>query len=145
MRIIHATLRALLNSAVEDGVLIGNPAEKLGRSLHLVIPKATRQDEIKAMSAVQRSLFLNSPAKVEPRFHPLFFALAGTGMRLGEVLALQWEHVDVWQREVRVVQALSGGQISTPKSGHGRTVDISQTLAQTRGRAKGRNPQARVA
>lgn len=33
VRIIHATLRALLNAAVDDGVIVANPADKLGRGL----------------------------------------------------------------------------------------------------------------
>jgi hypothetical protein len=30
VRIIHATLRALLNAAVDDGIIVANPADKLG-------------------------------------------------------------------------------------------------------------------
>jgi len=131
VRLIHATLRALLKAAVDDGVIVANPAEKLGRSLHLVMPKATRQEKIMAMTATQRAAFLETAARLEPRFASLFWTLAGTGMRLGEGLGLQWEDLDVREREIRVARALSAGTISTPKSGHGRTVDISQVLAQT--------------
>ena len=134
VRIIHATVRALLRAAVDDGVMVSNPAEKLGRSLHLVTPKATRQEEIMAMNATQRAVFLETAARIEPRFAPLFWTLAGTGMRLGEGLGLQWDDIDVRQREIRVARAFSAGSISTPKSGHGRTVDISQVLTQTLGR-----------
>ena len=130
VRLIHASLRALLRAAVDDGVMVANPAEKLGRSLHLVTPKAARQEEIKAMTAAQRATFLETAARIEPRFAPLFWTLAGTGMRLGEGLGLQWDDIDVRQREIRVARALSAGEVSTPKSGHGRTVDISQALVQ---------------
>jgi len=131
VRIIHATLRALLRAAVDDGVIVANPAEKLGRSLHLVVPKATRQEEIKAMTAAQRAAFLETAVRIEPCFYPLFCTLAGTGMRLGEGLGLQWEDLDVRQSEIRVARAISAGVIGTPKSGHGRTVDMSQVLTQT--------------
>ena len=50
VRNIHAALRAMLRAAVDDGVLLSNPAEKLGRQLRLVASKATRQEEIKAMT-----------------------------------------------------------------------------------------------
>ncbi len=131
VRNIHAALRAMLRSAVDDGVLVVNPAEKLGRQLRLVTPKATRQEEIKAMTREQRRQFLEAVARHEPRYYPLFFTLAGTGTRMGEALALQWEDVDVLRREIRVARALSQGQVETPKSGHGRTVDLSQPLADT--------------
>jgi integrase len=41
VRIIHATLRAMLYAAVDDGVLVANPAERLGRHLKLVPGTAT--------------------------------------------------------------------------------------------------------
>ena len=36
VRILQATLRAMLNAAIDDGVLVANPADKLGRYLRLV-------------------------------------------------------------------------------------------------------------
>jgi integrase len=130
VRILHATLRALLAAAVDDGVISVNPAEKLGRHLRLVMPKAVRQEEIKAMTREQRHLFLITAAKETPRYYPLFLTLAGTGTRLGEALALKWDDVDFSAREIRVVRSLSRGQVDTPKAGHGRTVDISRMLAE---------------
>jgi integrase len=129
VRILHATLRALLGAAVDDGVIAINPAERLGRQLRLVMPKAVRQEEIKAMTREQRELFLQTAAQKAPAYFALFMTLAGTGMRLGEALALQWDDLDLETREIRVRRALSRGRIDTPKAGHGRTVDISQTLA----------------
>jgi integrase len=128
VRLLHSTLRAMLRAAVDDGVLVSNPAEKLGRHLHLVTPKATRQEEIKAMSRSQRQLFL-AHAQEEARYAPLFHTMAGTGLRLGEALALQWNDLDLEGRKIRVARAFSAGALDTPKSGHGRTVDISQRLA----------------
>ena len=133
VRIIHATLRAMLRAAVDDGVMLLNPAEKLGRQLHLVLPKAVRQEEIKAMTREQRQRFLITAARVTPRYYPLFFTLAGTGIRLGEALALQWDDIDGLAREIRVRRSLSRGEVGTPKAGHGRTVDLSQMLAETLG------------
>jgi integrase len=133
VRIIHATLRAMLRAAVDDGVMLMNPAEKLGRQLHLVTPKAVRQEDIKAMTREQRQRFLTTAARETPRYYPLFFTLAGTGIRLGEALALQWEDLDGFAREIRVTRSLSRGLVGTPKAGHGRTVDLSQVLAETLG------------
>ena len=56
VRIIHATLRAMLYAAVDDGVIVANPAERLGRHLKLVPAPATRQEEIKAMTRGSRRL-----------------------------------------------------------------------------------------
>jgi len=128
VRIIYSTLRAMLNAAVDDGVILANPATRLGRSFRLVTPPPARQEEIKAMTREQLAAFLTA-AQQDRAYYPFFLLLARTGMRLGEGLALQWEDLNFPEREIRVARALSAGQIETPKSGHGRTVDMSQQLA----------------
>jgi integrase len=133
VRIILATLRALLNAAVEDGIVVANPSNRLGRQLRLVPVAQARQEEIKAMTRAQVSTFLvtslSASTAYERRHYPLFLLLARTGMRLGEALALWWDDVDFGAREIRVVRTLSAGRVETPKSGHGRSVDMSEQLA----------------
>jgi integrase len=122
-------LRALLNSAVDDGVILANPAQGFGRTLRRVRPTATRQEEVKAFDRDQLARFLGVTAKIWPRFYPLFLTMARTGMPIGEAMALQWDDVDFGQREIRVARAISStGQVDTPKAGHGRTVDMSMAV-----------------
>jgi len=129
VRNIQAVLRAMLNSAIEDGVIALNPAAKLGRVLKLTVSKSTAQEEIKALTKDQRQLLLLTAYREAPRYYPLFFVLAGTGMRLGEALALQPEDLDTTAKMLRISRAFSeNGILDTPKSGHGRTVDMSQSL-----------------
>lgn len=130
VRNIYAVLRAMLRAAIDDGVLLSNPAEKLGRQLRLVTSKATRQEEIKAMTREQRRAFLDAAAQEPLRYHALLFLLAGTGMRLGECLGLEPEDIHQALQQVRVARAILDGEIATPKSGHGRTIDISRNLAE---------------
>jgi integrase len=134
VRNIHAALRSMLRAAVDDGILISNPAE-LGRQLRLITPKSARQENIKAMTREQRQLFLATAQHEIPRLYPLFATLAGTGIRLGEALALRWDDLDYEAREIRIERAFPDdakeGEIETPKSGHGRTVDMSRVLSET--------------
>jgi integrase len=119
-------------SHLAEGVIAANPAARLGRVLKLTVSKATTQEEIKAMTEGQRQLFLAPAYREAPRYYPLFFVLAGTGMRLGEGLALQPEDLDCSRKTIRIARAFSeDGALDTPKSGHGRTVDISQSPANT--------------
>jgi integrase len=51
-------------------------------------------------------------------------------MRPGEALGLWWEDLTFAEREIRVARSLvENGKVDTPKSGHGRTVDMSKELA----------------
>ncbi|ULA68834.1 MAG: hypothetical protein LZF62_380020 [Nitrospira sp.] len=56
-------------------------------------------------------------------------------MRLGEVVALQWNDINYLSREIRIERAFSDhatrGEIQTPKSGHGQTVDMYHSLIKT--------------
>src|SRR5262249_51723934 len=95
VRIIYAALRAMLYAALDDGVIVANPAERLGRHLKLAPVPAVRQEEIKAMTREQLAAFLAaataSDARGEDRrLYPLLLLLARAGLRLGEAFALQW-------------------------------------------------------
>jgi integrase len=126
VRLIHATLRAMLNAAVEDEVIRANPAANLGRVMRLARSPAERRERIRALDADQLSRFLGSTAEKVSHLYPLFFLLSRTGLRLGEALALEWSDADLEKRDLRVERAVStSGEVSTPKSGHGRTVDLS--------------------
>lgn len=131
VRIMHATLRIILNAAIDDGIIVANPADKLARQLKLSLPPSRRQEEIKAMTRAQLALFLATAARLQPRLYPLFLTLARTGMRIGEALALQWDDVDFPDHEIRVARGFSKGRLETPKSGVARTVDLSHQLART--------------
>jgi integrase len=132
IRNIQSVLRAMLNAAIEDGVIATNPSAKLGRALKLTVSRSTAQEEIKAMTVAQRQAFLATAFREAPRYYPLLFVLAGTGMRLGEGLALQPEDLDCSSKTIRIARAFSeDGTLDSPKSGHGRTVEMSQSLADT--------------
>lgn len=122
VRLIHATLRAMLAAAVEDEIIKSNPAAGVGRSLHIAQSKTERTESIKAMTREQLALLLeraNVPAR------PLFWLMSRTGIRLGEALGLQWGDVDLASGTLRVARAIGkDGKVQTPKSGHGRTVDL---------------------
>lgn len=121
VRNIQSVLRTILNAAIEDGVIAANLAAKLERVLKLTVSKATTQEEIKALTEGQRQLFLATAYREAPPYYPLFFALAGTGMRLGEGLALQPDDLDLSAKTIRIARAFSeDGELDTPKSGHGR-------------------------
>ena len=49
-------------------------------------------------------------------FRCLFMCVALTGLRLGELLALQWKHVDLRSKSLKVEQSLWRGQIISPKT-----------------------------
>lgn len=120
-------LRACLNHAVEEGVLAANPAIRLGRLLRSKEEPEERKADF--LTADELSKVLATCRESKPRYFPFVLTLARTGLRLGEAVALKWGDIDFNGRFIQVVRNFTGGRFTTPKSGRGRRVDISQGLA----------------
>ncbi len=79
VRLIHAPLRGMLNAALDDGIIMSNPAAKLGRQLRITSSTSDRE-ESKAMSRQELSKFLAAAREREPRWFALFFTAARMGL-----------------------------------------------------------------
>lgn len=66
----------------------------------------------------------------EPDFYALVLLLARTGLRLGEAVALQWDDIDWHGSFADIERSYSKRRYSTPKSGKGRRVDLSDHLVE---------------
>ena len=86
IRLAVATLRVVLNSAAEDGILASNPAVRLGRFLQS--DKATHKAQ--AMTREEAQIFLEAAKEFYPEFHSLFLMALRAGLRKGELLAVRW-------------------------------------------------------
>jgi integrase len=138
---IYAVIRALLSSAVDDEYVSANPASKLGRSLGLIVSSKQRTQEVKAMTQEELSRFLMALKRVGLPYGPLLRTLALTGVRLGEALGMQWADVHIEAGTLRIERAIvQGKHVDTPKSGHGRTVEMGPQLAKTLLRLRMKGP-----
>jgi len=64
-----------------------------------------------------------------PRFYPFLFTAFRTGMRQGELVALEWAAIDWRGKFIEVGRSYRKGVFSTTKSGKIRRVDMSDQLA----------------
>jgi integrase len=129
VRLIHSVLRSMLNAAIGEGIISTNPADKVGRALKLTESPGARQDEI-SIKALDRAQAAALIAATEPKHRALILLMARTGLRIGEVIGLEWTDVDIEGRQITVSRNTSKGVTDTPKSGHGRSVDMSDHLAE---------------
>ena len=111
VRSCHANCRAALDKAMEEGLITANPAD--GCRLP---PKKDREMQVLNREELQRLLI---QAKAEGCYE-LFLLELSTGLRRGELLALQWEDLNQETGELRVERQVTrtGGQlvISAPKT-----------------------------
>ncbi|HST09045.1 MAG TPA: site-specific integrase [Terriglobales bacterium] len=108
----------------------GSCAGKLGK----FIPRDQDNFEVVPLTQAELEAFLDAALEVCPEQHSLFLALARTGMRLGEVLALRWGDIQFGEDEndknrfIFVRRNWVEGQFGKPKSGKERRVDLSRQL-----------------
>jgi len=129
---IYAALRALLNEAVDEEIIAGNPAARLGRKLHLHPTKQHMRAAVEARVLTKARLreLLEWVRTKLPAAYPLLLTLARCGLRLGEVIALRLDDYDAESRRLLVARAWNGRhkRMETPKHG-ARRVDVSPQLA----------------
>lgn len=120
-------LSSLFSHAVEDNLVAINPALKPGKFL----PKISKRRKIDPLTREEVAVLLETTKRKLPRYYPLFLCAARTGLRMGELLALQWQDVDWQGRFIEVRRNFTHWQLTTPKSGESRRVDMSRELART--------------
>jgi integrase len=125
-RNIVTLLTTLLADAVAEHYTAINPMT----SRALQRPKAMREDEeaeeIEVLTQAELNLLLDALA---PEAQPLFLTALHTGMRLGELLGLQWGDLDWRAKQVRVRRSVYRGLFYTPKSRRSkRAIDVGDQL-----------------
>lgn len=98
VRVCHANCRSALQKAVEEGLLRINPG--IGCKLP---PKKSGEMNILTQEEMQRFLI---QAK-QDGYYELFLLELGTGLRLGEILALQWDDLNMETGELRITKSAS--------------------------------------
>jgi integrase len=98
-------LRAIFRLAAQDGVLASNPAELL------YTPRTACSPSRRVLSAEQVHQILDV---LDTREQLIVRLALFSGMRPGEILALQWKHVR--EDHLDVVHRLYRGQLDRPKS-----------------------------
>jgi integrase len=131
LRLIRAVLSSLLTEAVEDGIIIGNPALALFRKKKAAhqLSYAEQQAKVRPFEDGHFERFLATAAQKEPECHPYWMLLALGGLRPSEGLGLQWGNLDVVGREIHVERTIQkDGSPKLPKDGEPRTVDMHAAL-----------------
>lgn len=120
----HSVLHALLNVAIDDGLLTVNVSQGLARRLHRSVRPRTTLD------LEQLDLFLDTARTFTPRRYPLFVSLCAAGLRIGEAIALRPEDVHPTEPRISILRSVrSGGHVGPTKSGNARHVLITAQAA----------------
>ena len=131
-------LSSVLSEAVEDELIPSNPALEL-RKLRRSKARASQKKRIVPLTAAEVVVLLytavtHTIVRAGKMVYPFkegytfLLLLARTGMRLGEAIALKWGDIDWRSGTILVERSFVRGELSSPKSGKSRRVDMSAQL-----------------
>lgn len=127
-----AMLRAVLDSAVQDEIIVKNPARD-----KRIKNKAPKSKGTKALSAAQAASILQAIPTLQNKDERLLLSLLiHTSMRREEIVALRWENVDLDSRIINIDSAITYvyGKITakgTKSSSGTRQFPIGEQLYET--------------
>lgn len=112
---IHQIIHSCLDKAVEKRLLAWNPSEAATKT-----PVVSSNSKGKVMPEKEMDRFLEVLEGESPKWRAAFLTLLGTGLRIGELLALEWSDIDTDQRIIQVRRTLSrtkkGLEVNPPKT-----------------------------
>lgn len=117
-----------LAHAVDDELIASNPVTGILRRMRL---ERKRKLEIEPFTPDEVQLFLDTCQYYAPEHYPFFLTAFRTGLRLGELLALEWGDIDWSGHFITVRRSYKTGTVSPTKTGKTRRVDMSDQLTAT--------------
>lgn len=92
--------------AIRNGYIRDNPMDGV------ILPKkAEKKREDNYYTKQELSMFLTFIQKNKPSYYPLFRLLAYSGMRIGELLALTWDDIDLEASTISINKTLSRSKL----------------------------------
>ncbi|MCW2926015.1 MAG: Site-specific recombinase XerD [Thermoleophilia bacterium] len=124
IRLQLAPVKALLATAVEDGVIRSSPAA----GVRLANANARGPVERSALTDLELTRLL---AEIDAEHFLLVLLLSQTGLRIGEAVALQWQDVDLLACRIHVRRRYYKGGVDAPKSRFGiRSIPLSRAMSE---------------
>ncbi len=111
------TLRPVLRHAVDEGYLAKAPRVEM-------VEEPDPEESELFLTVEQTEAFLAATETYEPEWLPFFLLAFRSGLRIGELIALQVGDVDVEHEQLHVRRATYGDETTTPKSGRKRIVPL---------------------
>ncbi|MFC1651282.1 tyrosine-type recombinase/integrase [Candidatus Latescibacterota bacterium] len=128
LRMAQAIINSVMERAVCEELIQSNPADRALKNVNINKTKMRKPKEADPLNSNEVSLFLETCIEERPEYYQLFYSGFRTGLRIGELLALEWSNIDWNEEKIFINRSYSAGKIGLTKSGKSRHVDISDQL-----------------
>jgi len=116
-------LRQVLARAARDGAIVRNPASSSDRDDPLELPY--ERPTMGVLTRAQARAYLDA---CPGWYRPMAEVLLGTGLRIGEAIALGWSDIDWDAGTILVTKTVKVGGVGTPKGDKTRAVAVADYL-----------------
>ena len=107
---IYQMLNNIFTEAIKRDIIVKNPI------INVIKPKSDKQDkEVEALTIEEQKAFVNQLKK--ERYKNIFLIALHTGMRIGEILALQPEDIDFKNKLINIDNTLTKNKLGRIKIG----------------------------
>ncbi|MDY6951007.1 MAG: site-specific integrase [Thermodesulfobacteriota bacterium] len=128
VRLTRDVISGVYQHAMDEELVQASPVTGITKRFQL---NRKKRPPIEPLTREELALFLETCREPFLIMHyPLFLMAARTGMRLGELLAVQWGDIDFNSRFVWVRRSYRRGRVTSTKTGKERRVDMSDQLAE---------------
>lgn len=95
---VRALLNLIFKQALLSGIVVVNPVERT------ILPKNENTENIhkRALTEQEQRRFLEYAEKEMPFYADIFYLGFSTGMRIGEITALEWSDIDFKNMEIHI-------------------------------------------
>lgn len=112
--LIRDVIGGPLSFALDEELIPVNPASGITKKLQL---RRDRKIDVDPLTKEEVNLFLDACSIHTPEHYPFFICAFRTGMRLGELLGLQWGDVDWNGKFICVSRSYKLGRLTSTKTG----------------------------
>ena len=124
--LVRDVISGPMGYAADEELIPVNPVTGVLKRLKL--ERENRNENVQAMTPEEVRTFLKSCQSLRPEHYPFFLCAFRTGMRLGELLGLEWGDIDWNSKFILVQRSYKLGQLNKTKTGSSRRVDMSDQL-----------------
>lgn len=102
-------ISSIFNYAIDNEIMSKNPCQKIKK-----LKKEHR--EMAFLNEDEVNKVLGTCKQTSPKFYPLLYTAIFTGMRRGELLALEWSDIDLDNKKINVTKTVYQGEATDPKT-----------------------------
>jgi integrase len=125
---VNSVISGIFNGAIEDELVEVNPCRRMGK-----YTGSGNVKDINPLTAEEVSTFLENALKcLSFAVYTLFLVALRTGLRIGEILALEWSDIDFEERTAEISKNWNYKRktLDSPKNDKSRKVDLTPMVVE---------------